>query len=176
MNNTNLNITDIRTFAEWFHVDAERGLVRRKESCNRFQFGDNVGSMNNGSMALRFKAGKISRAKFVWALQYGYIPRRLKHLDGNPLNDAISNLALAVSPYGTNISKQGDGFCVYVLEHRATGFATVTEAVAYRDGYRAASGLPHADADADPLELEAIRQLYAEAVFGDILAAHGLAA
>lgn len=164
-----LTMKQIRAFAARVHINAEHGAVRWAEDSKlkTYRFGDDCGHLSYGSQRLTIPADgarciQITRAQFIWATVHGYIPRKLRHIDGNPLNDAISNLELCASPYGQYIRREARaGYAVNISKlavYRA-GFKTLREAEIFRDAYLMGAGLPPADHNADPLELEMLEEM-----------------
>ena len=72
--------------------DAESGLFIWKVKRKKVKQGSVVGT--NGGHYLQCKIdGKTYRLhRLAWLYVYGYLPVRLDHIDGNKLNNSISNL------------------------------------------------------------------------------------
>lgn len=69
----------------------QRGTVRL-DSVN----GCPVGTLSNGRIVVGLNGKVYTTARLAWLYMYGALPvGNLRHVDGNPLNVAISNLQLA---------------------------------------------------------------------------------
>lgn len=77
---------DIRKFIEFhFRYEPETGRF--------FRDGKEVGAVMHGYLVVKVKDRKILGHRLAWFLHYGEEPPRvLDHADGNPLNNAITNI------------------------------------------------------------------------------------
>lgn len=84
---------DIGTLQNKFHIDPS-GELRRKHLLNNGKDRDIPGSINKFSGYRYIKIGNksYSFSRIAFAVQHGYFPEEVDHIDGNPLNNNILNL------------------------------------------------------------------------------------
>ena len=93
-------------------------LIRKIKTCRNVIVGDAVGiKHNNGYLRVNIsrKAYYIHRLVFMW--HYGYFPKEIDHIDGNPQNNKIENLREAT--HAQNNKNLG------VKKNNASGFSGV---------------------------------------------------
>lgn len=87
----------IEEWKEAFYTEGGK-LYWKNPSSRKFKTGDEAGSMNGERdgyerMIVGFKGRTYARARVIFVLVFGWLPDRVKHIDGNSLNDHPDNLA-----------------------------------------------------------------------------------
>jgi hypothetical protein len=101
------------------YFEYRNGNLYWKISRGSAKQGNLVGNLDKEGyrkVLLRPKSYRVHN--LIWAYHYGYLPKQLDHIDGNPQNNAIENLRLATS--AQNNANRGKH------KRNTTGFKGVT--------------------------------------------------
>jgi hypothetical protein len=84
--------------------DYKEGVLYHKHSVKRVKKGQPAGSLHHSGYLQTSLNGKIIfNHRIIYAMHYGYYPKFIDHIDGNPLNNRIENLRPAtMSENGCN--------------------------------------------------------------------------
>ena len=79
------------TYLEYFPQEGQL-YWRVKPSRSRVTQGSKAGVVTGNHLELYIQGKRYKVSKLVWLLEFGYLPKTLKHKDGNYLNTCIDNL------------------------------------------------------------------------------------
>ena len=87
-------LEDYQTLKDYIHYDPVEGSFKWiRPTTGRLTIRKNIGSvMLNGYLKLMVNRKSYLAHRAAWFLTYGYIPKLIDHVDGNKLNNKISNL------------------------------------------------------------------------------------
>lgn len=82
---------------ELFSYDKETGVITWKTiTSKRAKIGSVAGHLSHGYRIINIDKKKYFAHKIVWMIENGSLPNSfIDHIDGNPLNNVITNLRLA---------------------------------------------------------------------------------
>lgn len=91
------NVPSIDRLNEVFRYEPETGLLYWNKKCaNKVRVGKQAGTPHSGGkkryMHLSLDKVFLSVHRIVWAMSYGEWPDTIDHIDGNGLNNRLSNL------------------------------------------------------------------------------------
>jgi len=75
---------------------------------DKIVIGNPVGYLRNGYLGTKINKIDYKNHRLIFMMHYGYLPKTIDHIDGNPLNNKIENLREATSSqngYNKKISK-----------------------------------------------------------------------
>ena len=77
-----------------YHFDYKDGqLYWKNRTSNRNKLGAKAGSPDkHGYVNICFNYKKHKMHRIIYLMHYGYLPKEIDHIDGNPQNNAIENL------------------------------------------------------------------------------------
>jgi len=68
-------------------------LIRKVKTCTNVIVGDIVGTVhNNGYLRVQISRKLYYVHRLIFMMHYGYFPKEIDHIDGNPQNNKIENL------------------------------------------------------------------------------------
>lgn len=89
--------SEIETLREYLDYDRNEGrLFWRKKPCSRIVVGREAGSKRaDGYRGFQLNEVRYLTHRVIFALEHGYFPEEVDHIDGDPANNHISNLRQA---------------------------------------------------------------------------------
>lgn len=85
LNNTHYN--ELQTGLVWNESLPKSGIMRP---------GCRIGSLTESGRSVKWMGKRIQESYIIWYKEYGYLPRNLKHLDGDIENNSVLNLLQCV--------------------------------------------------------------------------------
>lgn len=88
---------NIERLHQLFDLDRESGTLRWKlRTNNRIKVGDVAGTPHRmGYLQVSVDGKQMLTHRIVFVLMHGYLPERIDHIDGNPMNNRPDNLRAA---------------------------------------------------------------------------------
>ena len=79
----NTEYNELQTGLIWLSHLPKSGIINPKER---------IGTLTESGRSVKWMGKRIQESNIIWFKEYGYLPRNLKHLDGDIENNSVLNL------------------------------------------------------------------------------------